>query len=71
MKDDAELRAAIERVRRSTRNADVLDICDALLAKIGHPLADDAKTIRRREQAKLRMRRMRANGKRGTSHGLP
>lgn len=63
MKDDAELRAAIERVRRSTRNADVLDICDALLAKLGQPLVDGVRAIRRREQARLRMRRMRSKGK--------
>lgn len=28
MRNNGELRAAIERLRRATRNADVLDICD-------------------------------------------
>lgn len=31
---DTELRAVIARLRRSTRNADVLDICDALEARL-------------------------------------
>lgn len=31
---DSELRAVIARLRRSTRNADVLDICDALEARL-------------------------------------
>lgn len=30
-----ELRAVIERLRRSTRNTDVLDVCDALEARLG------------------------------------
>ena len=35
-----ELRATIERLRRSTRNADVLDICDALEARLATEALD-------------------------------
>ena len=31
---DPELRAVIEKLRRATRNTDVLDICDALEARL-------------------------------------
>jgi hypothetical protein len=41
----------------------MLDICDTMLARLGRPLVDDIKAFKRREQAKLRMRRMRAKGK--------
>ena len=36
----AELRAVIERLRRSTRNADVLDICDALESRLATEALD-------------------------------
>lgn len=59
MKPAAELREIAERVKRSTRNPDVLDLCDAVLAKPVEravPPGDE----KRRVQSRERMRRMRA-----------
>lgn len=43
---DSELRAVIERLRRSTRNTDVLDICDALEARLAtQALAPQSNTL--------------------------
>jgi len=35
---DSELRAIIERLRRSTRSVDVLDVCDELEARMVTPV---------------------------------
>lgn len=37
MKPDAEIRAMVDRVRRSTRNGDILDLCDELLTRLAQP----------------------------------
>lgn len=37
MKPDAEIRALVDRVKRATRNGDILDLCDEMLARLAQP----------------------------------
>lgn len=65
MKPFAELAKIAERVKRATRNPDILDLCDAVLERQPPErtpmiLGPEETARRLNAQARVRMRRMRA-----------